>query len=186
MGVPHTSSDGANALIRSFIAFSDGLSRLAGIVATLLLVAAMVVISEMIFLRYVFRAPTYWQTDFVVFASTAAIFLGAPYVLLRKGHVGVDVLEMILADRARRRLRLVGALLGFLFCAAMFAACAHYVQEAYAGGWKHSSLWAPRLWIPMLSLPVGFGILSLQYIAEMLKLARDADAGTAVVIEERA
>ena len=88
-------------MIRSFIAFSDGLSRIGGIVATLLLVAAMVVISEMIFLRYVFRAPTYWETDFVVFSATAAIFIGAPYVLLRKGHVGVDVIETLLADRAR-------------------------------------------------------------------------------------
>lgn len=173
-------------MIRSFIAFSDGLSRMAGIVATLLLVAAMVVISEMIFLRYVFRAPTYWHTDFVVFSATAAIFIGAPYVLLRKGHVGVDILETILADRARRRLRLLGSILAFLFCVAMFVTCAHHVHEAYVGGWKHSSVWAPRLWIPMLSLPVGFGLLSLQYIAEMLKLLRRAEeGGAAAAIEER-
>ena len=171
--------------MRSFIAFSDGLSRLAGIVAVLLLIAAMGVITEMIFMRYVFRAPTYWQTDFVVFASTAAIFLGAPYVLLRKGHVGVDVLETIVSDRIRRRLRLAGTLLGFVFCLAMFATCAHYVHEAYVGGWKQSSVWAPRLWIPMLSLPVGFGLLSLQYVAEMLKLLGPADQRTVAAVEER-
>lgn len=172
-------------MIRSFIALSDGLSRTAGIVATLLLIASMVVISEMIFLRYVFRAPTSWQADFVVFAATAAIFLGAPYVLLRKGHVGVDVVEMMLRDRARRRLRLLGSMLGLLFCAAMFATCAVYVHEAYVGGWRHSSMWAPRLWIPMLSLPVGFGLLTLQYIAEMLKLVSAAPESAAVAVEER-
>src|SRR5919109_3496008 len=116
-------SRGSPAMIRSFIAFSDGLSRVAGIVATLLLVAAMVVVSEMIFLRYVFRAPTFWQSDFVVFAATAAIFLGAPYVLLRKRHVGVDVVATMLAERARRRLRVVGSIFAFLFCAAMFVTC---------------------------------------------------------------
>jgi len=172
-------------VIRSFIALSDGLSRVAGIVATLLLVAAMVVISEMIFLRYVFRAPTYWQTDFVVFSATAAIFLGAPYVLLRKGHVGVDVIEMLLADKARRRLRLVGSVLALLFCAAMLITCAHYVHEAYVGNWKHSSVWAPRLWIPMLSMPVGFGLLSLQYIAEILKSLKSADERAVDAVEER-
>jgi TRAP-type C4-dicarboxylate transport system permease small subunit len=173
-------------VIRSFIAVSDGLSRIAGIAATLLLVAAMVVISEMIFLRYVFRAPTYWQTDFVVFSATAAIFLGAPYVLLRKGHVGVDVIEMLLEGRIRRRLRLVGSILGLLFCAAMFVTCAHYVYEAYAGGWKHSSVWAPRLWIPMLSMPVGFALLCLQYVAEMLKLVAGVDENAAAVEERHA
>lgn len=166
-------------MIRSFIAFSDGLSRIGGIVATLLLVAAMAVISEMIFLRYVFRAPTYWQTDFVVFSATAAIFIGAPYVLLRKGHVGVDVIETLVPDRVRRRLRIIGAVLGFLFCAAMLVTCAHYVHEAYLGGWKHPSVWAPRLWIPMLSMPVGFGLLCLQYIAEIFKLVADRSEGPA-------
>lgn len=171
-------------MIRSFIAISDGLSRMAGIVATLLLVAAMMVITEMIFLRYVFRSPTFWQTDFVVFAATAAIFLGAPYVLLRKGHVGVDVIETVLADRARRRLRLIGSILSFVFCIAMFVTCVNYVHEAYVGGWKHSSVWAPRLWIPMLSLPVGFGLLGLQYVAEMLKLLKGAEERAATPVEE--
>jgi len=182
MGDPCHFLDGDRAFMRSFIAFSDALSRLAGIIATLLLIAAMAVITEMIFLRYVFRAPTYWQTDFVVFSATAAIFIGAPYVLLRKGHVGVDVLETLVGDPMRRRLRLAGALLGFAFCLAMFVTCAHYVHEAYVGGWKHSSVWAPRLWIPMLSLPVGFGLLSLQYVAEMLKLV---GRGPAATVEER-
>jgi TRAP-type C4-dicarboxylate transport system permease small subunit len=172
-------------VIRSFIALSDGLSRTAGIAATLLLVAAMVVISEMIFLRYVFRAPTYWQTDFVVFSATAAIFLGAPYVLLRKGHVGVDVIETMLLDRARRRLRLVGSIFGLLFCAAMFVTCALHLHDAYVAGWRHSSVWAPRLWIPMLSMPVGFGLLSLQYVAEMLKLIGGTQDTAAAAVEER-
>lgn len=173
-------------MIRAFIALSDGLSRIAAIAATLLLIASMVVISEMILLRYVFRAPTSWQVDFVVFAATAAIFIGAPYVLLCKGHVGVDVVEMMLADRARRRLRILGSLLGLVFCAAMFVTCAVYVHEAYVGGWRHASLWAPRLWIPMLSLPVGFGLLSLQYVAELLKLLTTPDAHVAAVEERHA
>lgn len=171
-------------MIRSFIALADALSRLAGIVATLLLVASMAVITEMIFLRYVFRAATSWQTDFVVFAATAAIFLGAPYVLLRKGHVGVDVIETMISDRARRRLRLAGSILGLLFCVVMLVTCVHYVREAYIGGWKHPSIWAPRLWIPMLSLPVGFGLLSLQYVAEMLKLTTGADEDAMTAVEE--
>jgi hypothetical protein len=37
----------------------------------------------------------------------------------------------------------------------------------------------------MLSMPVGFGLLCLQYVAEILKLARGADEGAADVIEER-
>ena len=106
-------------------------------------------------------------------------------MLLRKGHVGVDVIETLLTDRARRRLRLVGSVLGLVFCAAMLATCAHFVYEAYVGGWKHPSVWAPRLWIPMLSMPVGFGLLCLQYIAEIFKLTGDAGEGAPQAVEER-
>lgn len=58
-------------------------SRGLAAVATALLIAAMLVVCQMIMQRYVFRQATIWQTDFVVFSATAAMFLGAPYVLLK-------------------------------------------------------------------------------------------------------
>lgn len=157
-------------MVRAFVAGVDNVSRLFGIVAGVLIAAAMVVICQMIFMRYVFRAPTIWQTDFVVFSATAAIFLGAPYVLLRKGHVGVDVIETLASAPVRRALAILGAFLGLAFCIAMFVASVLYFHEAWEGGWTTSTVWAPPLWIPLIPLPVGFGLLSLQYVAEILKL----------------
>src|SRR3546814_4947284 len=61
-----------------FISFVENLSRVCGLLAALLLVFSMLVVCEMIFLRYIFRAATIWQTEAVVFSATAAIFLGAP------------------------------------------------------------------------------------------------------------
>lgn len=157
-------------MIRRLVALIDGLSALFAVVATLLLVAAMLVVCEMIVIRYVLRAATIWQTDFVVFSATAAIFLGAPYVLLKKGHVGVDVIEMLLPPAARRGLKLLAAALGLVFCAAMFVASFINVEEAWSAGWRHASVWAPPLWVPLSSLPIGFGLLCLQYVAEILKI----------------
>ena len=31
--------------------------------------------------------------------------------------------------------------------------------------------WAPPLWIPRLTMPIGMGLMSLQYVAEILALA---------------
>ena len=157
-------------MVQSFIRAVSGISRLFGVVATALLVAAMLVVCHMIVVRYIFREATIWQTDFVVFSATAAMFLGAPYVLLKGGHVGVDVIELLLADKARARLRLVGSCLGLLFCLLMLAATWIQFHEAWAGNWKHSSVWAPPLWIPLLALPLGFAVLCLQYVAQILVL----------------
>jgi TRAP-type C4-dicarboxylate transport system permease small subunit len=154
---------------RALVAAIDRISLLFALISAALLTAAMLVVCEMIFMRYVFRSPTIWQTDFVVFAATASIFLGAPYVLMRKGHVGVDVVERIVPPRLNRGLALIGDVLGLVFCLAMAVASAVHIAEAIAGRWETSGVWQIPYWIPVLPLPVGFSLLSLQYIAEFLR-----------------
>lgn len=171
-------------MISAYVTAVGALSRAFAVLATLLLIAAMLVVCEMILIRYVFRAATIWQTDFVVFSATAAIFLGAPYVLLKGGHVGVDFVEMMMAPPVRRVMKIVGALLGLAFCVAMLVASFISTHEAYEAGWKHSSVWAPRLWIPMSSLPAGFGLLCLQYVAQILVLLTSAPAEPRTVADE--
>lgn len=156
-------------MIPAFVSFTDRLSRIFAVLSVLLLIAAVVVICQMISLRYFFRMPTIWQTDFVVYSATAAIFLGAPYVLLMRGHVGVDVFENLLRGRAQAALRFIAKLLGLVFCAAMFAASAYYVWEAWSLGWLTSNVWQIPVWIPALPMPIGFGLLCLQYFAEFLR-----------------
>ncbi|HEX5934690.1 MAG TPA: TRAP transporter small permease subunit, partial [Pseudorhizobium sp.] len=106
-------------MVTAYIRAVGNVSRAFAILSTGLIIAAMLVVCQMILVRYVFRQPTIWQTDFVVFSATAAMFIGAPYVLLKGGHVGVDVVELLLADRPRARLRLVGSVLGLIFCTLM-------------------------------------------------------------------
>lgn len=162
-------------MIKAYIRAVAVLSRLLAMVSTALIIAAMLIVCQMILMRYVFRLPTIWQTDFVVFSATAAMFLGAPYVLLKGGHVGVDVIELMVGERTRSALKIFGSLLGLFFCLIMFVACWIQFHEAWAGNWKHSSVWAPPLWVPLLSLPAGFGMLCLQYIAQILGLLTDVD-----------
>lgn len=155
---------------RILIATADGLSKVFAAVAVLLLIAAMLVICQMVFARYFLRWPTIWQTDFVVYAATAAVFIGAPYVLLTKGHVGVDVIETMVRPRTRYVLRFAGSVLGLIFCAAMLVASWIYFHEAWVEGWTTSSVWRLPLWIPVLPMVIGFALLCLQYVAELIKL----------------
>lgn len=156
---------------RRFVDFVDSLSRACGVVSAVLLLFAMVVVCQMIVMRYVFRAATVWQTEAVVFGATAAIFLGAPYVLLRKGHVGVDVVQMLVKDATRLRMEQVGAVLGLVFCLIMSVATGIHLYEALEGGWTTPSVAAVPLWIPLAPMFLGFLFLCLQYISELVKLS---------------
>ncbi|MCQ4313931.1 TRAP transporter small permease [Pseudomonas stutzeri] len=157
---------------RRFILSIETLSRLGGVSAVVLLIIAMVVMCQMILMRYLFRAPTIWQTEVVVFAATAAIFIGAPYVLMKKGHVGVDVIELMMSSPNRRRMQCLGAVLGLIFCLLMSVASGIYVHEAWKGGWTTPTIAAIPLWIPATPMLVGFGLLCLQYVVELMKLIR--------------
>ena len=157
-------------MLNPYILWVGRVSRLFAVMATALIVIAMLVVCQMILLRYVFRQPTIWQPDFLVFYAPAPIFLGAPYVLLKGGHVGVDVVELLLGQQNRKRLRILGAMLGLVFCIVMLAATWVQFEEAWTGNWKHSSVWAPPLWIPLAALPIGFFLLCLQYTANILVL----------------
>lgn len=154
-----------------FIRTVDSVSRACGVLSAVLLICSMVVVCQMIIMRYVFRAATVWQTEAVVFSATAAIFLGAPYVLLRKGHVGVDVVQMLVTDVTRLRLERIGAVLGLLFSVVMLIATGIHLLEALEGGWTTPSVAAVPLWMPLTPMFIGFLLLGLQYVAEIVKLS---------------
>ena len=62
---------------------------------------------------------------------------------------------------------------GFLslaFCIVIFVLCTAYWYEAYSNRWLSNTVWRARLWIPYLSMPVGLGLLILQYVADLLSV----------------
>lgn len=157
-------------MVDRYVRSVQALSRLGAVFAVVLLLMAMVVVCQMIVMRYFFKAPTIWQTEAVVFAATASIFIGAPYVLMTRGHVGLDVVQMLVSRGTRKVLDTLGGVAGLVFCFTMFVAFAIHWWEAYEGGWTTSSVAAVPLWWPLTPIMVGFLLLTLQYIAELLKL----------------
>jgi len=156
--------------VNAYIRLVDGLSRLAGAFAILLLLAAVLVVTQMVLVRYLLNGSTVWQTEFVTYALIAATFIGSPYVLLYKGHVNVDLLQNMAGRRARLMMRLLAGLLSIVFCALLAWSGWMHFHEAWTDGWTTDTVWKLPLWIPLLPLPLGIGLLVLQYIAEIMKL----------------
>ncbi len=66
--------------------------------------------------------------------------------------------------------RSLPALLAFSFCAVLFVLCTLYWHEAWASNWRSDTVWRARLWIPYAAMPIGLGLLVLQYVAELICL----------------
>jgi TRAP-type C4-dicarboxylate transport system permease small subunit len=167
---PH--SPGGNAFVRGVRA----ISIVCGWVAAALTVIALFVTCHMIFVRYALGQSTIWQTEAVIYLMIAAACIGLPYVQTLRGHVNVDLIPMALP----RRGRLVLAWVVQLATIAVIAVIAWYAWEvwhqAWDRNWKSPTVWGPRLWIPYMVLPLGFGLFLLQLLADLVALATGEDA----------
>ena len=150
-----------------WVSVIHGLSRLLGVVAAFMILVSIIVVCQMVFVRTVLGESSIWQTEFVMYLLVAATFIGAPYILLTRGHVAVDVVPLMAGPRARRGLHFVGSLIALAFCGLFLWAAVPWWYEAYTSGETTPSIWRARLWIPALAIPVGLGLLCLQYLAEI-------------------
>ena len=151
-----------------FIRAVTFLSRVAGVFAALLIGVAVLVICDMVIERYILNLTTIWQIDVVTYCIVA-----------RDLHR-----QRLCADDARPRERgnssalsrsaralLAGAgheLLALAFCVVLFVLCTQFWYEAWMQNWRSNTVWRARLWIPYLSMPVGLGLLVLQYVADLI------------------
>jgi TRAP-type C4-dicarboxylate transport system permease small subunit len=144
------------------------LSRVAGVVAAFLIALAVLVICDIVVERFILNLTTIWQIDVVTYCIVGATFVGSSYVLMTRGHVNVDILPLHVKPRARFWLAMATGFLSLAFCIVIFVLCTAYWYEAYSNRWLSNTVWRARLWIPYLSMPVGLGLLILQYVADIL------------------
>ncbi|APX88834.1 C4-dicarboxylate ABC transporter substrate-binding protein [Brevirhabdus pacifica] len=155
---------GGNPFLKAVAA----LSTLAGWTSAAMIVAAVAITCQMIFVRFVLNGSTVWQTEAVIYLVIAATLIGLPYVQRLRGHVNVDLVPLALAPRARFVMCMVTLSLSILTIAMMLWYGFEYWHFAYERNWKSDTVWGVRLWIPYLSIPVGFGLLLLQLIADLV------------------
>lgn len=192
-GTPHATASarhGGNPALRAI----GWLSQAAGIVSAFLIMASIIVTCQMIFIRFVLNGSTIWQTEGVTYMMIAATMLGLPYVQFMRGHVNVDLLPLMLPVRARKALALLVLALTLAVTGVMLWHGYHFWYEAWDWGETSNSPWNPKLWVPYLALPLGFGLYALQLAADLLATTSgierpfgfDPGAGLTDALAERA
>ncbi len=169
----------------SFVSSVRMISRLCGYVAAAMIVAGVVIVCQMVFVRYALGQSTIWQTDFVTYCLVAATFVGSPYVLMLRGHVNVDVLPQYLGPRARWWLALLVGLLTLAFCVLITVLTFRFWHEAWTNKWVSDTMWRARLWIPYSSMPIGLGVLTLQCLADLFDLVAGRAPPFGIAAERR-
>lgn len=149
------------------IRFIGILSTVCGIIASFMILAAVLITCQMIFVRAVLNQSTIWQTEVVIYLMIMATLIGLPYVQCLRGHVGVDLLPTLLPQKMRRGLTAVTLMITGTMMAIMLYYGWDMWHHAWSRNWKSETVMAVPLWIPYIAIPIGFGLFLLQLIGDL-------------------
>ena len=114
------------------------------------------------------NANAFLELQWYMFA--AMVLLGGPYTLKMNEHVRVDLFYGMVSDRARIWIDIIG---GFLFllpiCIILIYFTWPWFLESYRIGEQSNNAGGLLRWPVKLILPVGFALMALQGISEIIK-----------------
>lgn len=152
------------------------LSTAAGICAAVMILIAVALTCQMIFIRFVLNGSTAWQTETVIYLMVAATLVGLSFVQKERGHVNVDLIPLILPPKLRYALAIFTLLSSIVITTLMLWYGFEYWHFAWSRGWTSDTVTAVPLSIPYAALPIGFGLLLAQMIADLAAVIGETEA----------
>lgn len=125
--------------------------------------------------RNLFGAASPWAFDLSEYSLVWMTFLAAPWILLRDGHVRVEIVVDALGPRAQRFLGLIVSIIGLIVCAVLTWRTGIAAVEYVQGGVMMPRIWhIPRIW-PYIAVPFGSAVLTLAFVGRLMLYATNRD-----------
>lgn len=148
----------------------DWISRRLGWAAAVAVLAAALISAGNAFIRYTFdiSSNAWLEIQWYLFAAT--VMLGAPVVLALNEHVRVDLFYGRLKGKGPVYVDLFGLVFFLLPVMALLAYLSWpLLVKMYISGEMSNNAGGLIRWPAMLMLPLGFGLMVLQGLAEIIK-----------------
>ncbi len=150
----------------------DRISQAAGIVAASLILLAVLVSAGNAVSRYTLNASSNAWLEVQWYMFAAMVLLGAAETLRRNEHVRVDLVYGSVSNKAREWIDLLG---GVVFLMPMCLIMIYFTWPVFVQSWEinemSSNAGGLLRWPVKLMLPVGFALLALQGVSEIIKRA---------------
>jgi TRAP-type mannitol/chloroaromatic compound transport system permease small subunit len=148
----------------------DTVNEWVGRTSCVLIILLTVLICYQVFRRYVLRAPTIWEFETCLYMYGVFFILGMGYTQLKKGHVSIDLLPERLSPRGEVILSILGTILLFFpFIAVMLWQSVDFAARSWEMAERSATSWAPPLYPIKAVMPLGFLLLALQGVADILR-----------------
>lgn len=120
--------------------------------------------------RFIFNYSSNGLLEIQWYLFAAVFLLGAGYGLLNNAHVRIDFLASRLSARTRNWIDVGGIVLALIpFCVLSIALSWPMFMQAFVSGEMSSNAGGLIRWPVYLLIPVGFALLLLQSLSELVK-----------------
>jgi len=141
-----------------------------GVVANWLVLLACVISAGNAASRYMFSASSNAWLEVQWYMFAGMVLLGGPYTLNRNEHVRVDLFYGAASEHTRIWIDIVG---GFLFLLPICVILTYFTWSWFVDSWAiqemSSNAGGLIRWPVKLLLPVGFALMALQGVSELIK-----------------
>ncbi len=127
--------------------------------------------------RYVFLSPTIWGEEMSRFLQIWATYLAAAYVLHKRKLIAIDVVVSKTAPAVQKTLESCALLVIMIFC---LVACFYGIEiviDSIRVGRATSTMLAVPSWMTEIAIPLGFGLMFVQALAEFYRTVTGTAAG---------
>jgi TRAP-type mannitol/chloroaromatic compound transport system permease small subunit len=157
----------------SIVRFIDAIDRLSfrlGQLATWMVLLSCAISAGNAVIRYAFSigSNAWLEAQWYLFAGT--VFFGAPVLLKLNEHVRVDVVYGGRGPRTKALIDLLGFVVFFMpVCVAMVLLSLNFVHDSWVQQEMSTSAGGLIRWPVKTLIPLGFGLLALQGMVEIVK-----------------
>ena len=141
-----------------------------GVVANWMVLLACLISAGNAFSRYLFSVSSNGWLEIQWYMFAAMVLLGAPYTLKMNEHVRVDLIYGMVSERTRIWIDIIG---GILFLLPICVILTYFTWPWFVDSWKLNEVSTNAggliRWPVKLLLPVGFALMALQGISEIIK-----------------
>ena len=156
--------------LRFYSRVVDAVNDLVGKLVMWLILLATVISAANAISRYAFSISSNAFLEIQWYLFGAVFLLGGGYAFLRNAHVRIDVLSSRMSPRFRNWVDIIGITFFLLpLCYMMITMGWPIFERAWQSGEVSSSAGGLIRWPAYLLIPVGFGLLGLQGISELIK-----------------
>jgi TRAP-type mannitol/chloroaromatic compound transport system permease small subunit len=148
----------------------DRLNDRFGEIANMLVLAACLISAGNAASRYMFAASSNAWLEVQWYMFAGMVLLGGPHTLKVNEHVRVDLFYAAMSERVRLWIDIVGGLLFLLpICVILVYFTWPWFTESWRIGEISSNAGGLVRWPVKLMLPVGFALMALQGVSEVIK-----------------